>query len=509
MDMSAARQFTTLLLLTGLVAGCALADNIHFKNGTVITANQVREKGDQVEYVLGNTTYTVPRWTVERIERTSSFGVTVSQPAPGAAYRDPSFAAGDIAPTPGGRAKLFGRPPSTGPIGTADPSDLRARILNLGRLDSHALAAIEAEGNRDKTAAAYVEAAKFELENNDYDAARTYMRRAVQFAPNQADAIALYVFLLMQGVYYREAVTNAEHAAKIAPNDVDVMRLLGIAYYNSGKIAEAVHAWEHAQQIQPDDRVQLLLEKAQREAKVEENFAELQSPHFTIRFEGRQPGFTLRTDLLRTLERHYGDLARDLGYAPPANITVILYTEKQFFDVTQAPAWAGALNDGKLRIPVADVSGMTPKLESVLKHELTHSFIHFMTMGHCPRWLNEGIAMMMEPRSSAEFREGLAYLFAKKKNAPLAALEGSFMRYSGEQATIAYVESLAATEYLRDNWHMTGIQRILQLIGDGQTGEAALRAVTRQDYAEFEKALGEYLIANSSQGQQAAKAAQR
>jgi hypothetical protein len=39
-------------------------------------------------------------------------------------------------------------------------------------------------------------------------------------------------------------------------------------------------------------------------------------------------------------------------YEPTQNIVVILYTQKEFVDITEAPSWVGALNDGKFRIPV-------------------------------------------------------------------------------------------------------------------------------------------------------------
>jgi len=70
-------------------------------------------------------------------------------------------------------------------------------------------------------------------------------------------------------------------------------------------------------------------------------------------------------------------------------------------DVTRAPSWSGAINDGKLRIPVSGVQSVTPELARVLKHELTHSFISQMSSNRCPTWLNEGIAQMEEGKSSA------------------------------------------------------------------------------------------------------------
>ena len=88
-----------------------------------------------------------------------------------------------------------------------------------------------------------------------------------------------------------------------------------------------------------------------------------------------KPPTRFARQILAALESDYDDLARDLGTPPRDNIFVTLYTEQAFFDVTHAPAWAGAINDGKLRIPVSGLSSVTPELAHVLKHELAHSFI--------------------------------------------------------------------------------------------------------------------------------------
>ena len=489
-------QLARLLLLTVLLTAASLADTIHLKNGASITADKVRENGDQVEYTLGASTYTVPRSMVERIERGGGgFGVTVTQPPPGAAYRDPGFRAGaasDSTPDPKPRQKLSGAPPSTLP-GAKERERLRAQIINLGRVDGSALANIEAEGNMAKSAAAYFEAARYELERNESDSARSYLRRALSFRPDDPGLIGFYAYLLIEAGEYPEAVRYAEHGAQVAPGSADAQRMLGLAYYNADNLQGAITAWQRAQQIQPNDAVRGYLAKAEREIAVESSFSERQSPHFLLRYEGRRAGFTLGTDLLRTLERQYLELSRELAFTPPSNITVLLYTDKEFFDVTQAPAWAGGVNDGKLRIPVGDVSSITPKLEHVLKHELTHSFIHFLTRDRCPGWLNEGIAQMMEPKSAAAYNRRLAQLFEVGKQAPLSHLEGSFLGLSSDQAMVAYAESLAAVEYLRSNYGMRALQRMLQAIGDGESGEGALRATTRSNYREFEKSLGEYL----------------
>lgn len=270
-----------------------------------------------------------------------------------------------------------------------------------------------------------------------------------------------------------------------------------MAYYDAGRFSEAIETWKRAQELHPSAAVAGYLEKAEREAKVEGNFSEREGTHLVLRYLGRQTGFTFASELLSNLERQYGELQRDLGFAPDITITVIVYTEQQFHDATQAPSWAEAVNDGKMRIPVQDLTSVTPQLESVLRHEMAHSFVHSATHGRCPTWLNEGIAQMEEPRSSSTFAAPLARLYHDGRQAPLRYLEGSFMRFTPAQAQLAYAESLAATEYLRANYGMRRLRRMLELLNEGEAPEEALNHAVQANYAGFETGLGTYLAQNS------------
>ena len=153
--------------------------------------------------------------------------------------------------------------------------------------------------------------------------------------------------------------------------------------------------------------------------------------------------------------------------------------------MTRAPSWSGALNDGKLRIPISGVSSVTSDLARVLKHELTHSFVAQMSSNHCPTWLNEGIAQMEEGKSSSVNGRQLEQLFASGNEIPFNMLEGSFMSFSAPEASVAYAESLAAAEYIRDAYGMSEIARILDRLSQGSSTEAALRATVHSDYRQL------------------------
>ncbi|MGA7889931.1 MAG: peptidase MA family metallohydrolase, partial [Candidatus Sulfotelmatobacter sp.] len=223
------------------------------------------------------------------------------------------------------------------------------------------------------------------------------------------------------------------------------------------------------------------------------DFTQRESSHFVLHYEGKQTSEDFRGQILAALESDYDDLERDLGTPPRDNILVTLYTEQAFFDVTRAPSWTGALNDGKLRIPISGLNAMTPELARVLKHELAHSFINQLSGGRCPPWLHEGIAQLMEPKSLGSDGHLLAQLFKTQRNIPLNTLEGSFLSFSGSQAYLAYAESLAAVSYINDSYGMGDIQRILQRLSEGRSTEAALRATIHSDYGQLESELGKYL----------------
>jgi hypothetical protein len=100
---------------------------------------------------------------------------------------------------------------------------------------------------------------------------------------------------------------------------------------------------------------------------------------------------------------------------------------------------------------------------------------------------------LLEPKLLGGDGHLLAQLFKSQRNIQMNVLEGSFMRLSGGQATLAYAESLAAVSYINDTYGMGDIQRILQRLSEGSSTEAALRATIHSDYGQLEADLAKYL----------------
>src|SRR5207245_10948921 len=152
------------------------------------------------------------------------------------------------------------------------------------------------------------------------------------------------------------------------------------------RLPEAVAGGKRSQQQHADPDVARALQKAQRDLDVENSFREGRSAHFDLHYYG-EAAPELARDVLRALEGDFEDISAALNYTPREPISVTLYTNQLFRDITRAPSWAGALNDGRIRVPVQGLNRVTPELAPVLKHELTHSFITAKTHGRCPTWL--------------------------------------------------------------------------------------------------------------------------
>jgi tetratricopeptide (TPR) repeat protein len=463
LECASVRLFVILILFAAVPL--AQADVIVLKNGKRIVVDTAREQNGRIQYEVGDNTFAISKTLVDRIE--TGMGA------------------------PSGRTQA--PPPQFTPSDTiAVSDDLTAKLIHDGKVDPEVLATLDRSGDQQTASGGYFRAAKFEQEHGNPDKAVRYYGLALGHMPNSNIILDHYASLLIQMGRGEEAVSLAERSTRLAPDSGDGWMVLGFAYYSSDRDEDAIAAWKRSQEIRPDATVKKYLEKAQRDEQAQANFQQRDSGHFTLRYEGHRVPDSLSSAILQTLEVHYDALAQQFNVSP-RTIPVILYTDQEFFDVTQSPSWTGAVNDGKIRIPVSGLTLMTPELSRILRHELSHTFINQLSRGKCPQWLHEGIAQVLEGRSTAPFGRTLSRLYADDHEVPMYLLESSFMNLDKEQAAVAYVQSLAVTEFIRDTYGMDDIRRILQKIGEGSSTEAAVRTTLHSGYSQLEQDVGRYL----------------
>lgn len=211
-----------------------------------------------------------------------------------------------------------------------------------------------------------------------------------------------------------------------------------------------------------------------------------------IKYEGTEGNQALSQEILASLEKSFITLETGLNYSPRESITVILYPDEVFRDTTQTPSWVGAINDGKIRLPVKGLSRIDENLRRILKHELTHSFIRLKTGDTCPVWLNEGLAQYMAGESSRAFFHLFNRALPGDKLLALRDLERPFVSLPYSQASRAYRESLLAVDYLVNTYGISELQRLLELSGNSGSFEVAMKTVLKKNYGELQKEIQDF-----------------
>lgn len=330
------------------------------------------------------------------------------------------------------------------------------------------------------------------IESGQYQEALLSFQEALNLSASGGVEDAAF-YMGMGLIYYRlkeedRAIEMLKTAILQRSNDAQPYKLLGEIYSMRDEMDMAVGYLEKAVELDPSDReLAQRLAKAQRERKTQGAFQQEATLHFTVKFEGREER-DVAAQIIDLLEEAYREIGQALSAFPQAPITVILYSNQQFRDVTLTPSWSQGLFDGKIRLPI-EGSGKDPTLlKKVVDHEYAHAVIYDLCKGRVPTWLNEGIALNLEGDNTARWEHALLNQIKQDQNLiPLKNLHGSFMAFPDDRAALAYAESHSATQYLMDRYGLYRIKELLLTLAGESSFEAAFENQFLVDYTEFER----------------------
>jgi tetratricopeptide (TPR) repeat protein len=279
------------------------------------------------------------------------------------------------------------------------------------------------------------------------------------------------------------ALAALNHALALYADVEHAHALLGDLYFRRDELKDSIRHYEAALRQDPSDAaVQNGLFTARRAHQAETHFDRVHSPHFIVKFE---PAFRgLANQVIDRLDRLYPIIGRRLGLTAEDAMIVILYSDRQFAELTGSPAWAGSLYDGKIHL-----AGQTLEMKSLdatLAHEYTHAIVHRLSGGHAPTWLHEGLALYFEGRPVAWGRDILARY--RDEIVPLHALHNSFLGLPSRNAQIAYAEGYGATRAMIDQYGFVLIRRLLETLAGTPDFAAAFETVFQTPYRDFEAA---------------------
>jgi tetratricopeptide (TPR) repeat protein len=286
----------------------------------------------------------------------------------------------------------------------------------------------------------------------------------------------------------RAALASLRTAIELDPDFPEAHAMLGQIAYERGDTDLAIRSLEKAAALRPRDRsIGELLDRWRRESSVHGSYLEKPAEHFRILYEGGTQ-HSIGDRVAQVLEREYPRIGRTLNSFPREPVTVILYSNREYHDITRSPSWSTGSYDGRIRVAIG---GAVPsrELDRLVTHELVHAFVASAASRRIPTWLNEGLATYLEG-SDASWTGPVLHNAATI--VPLDALIQGFNGLDEQTALVAYAESRVAAEILCSQLG-ANIGAFLQMVGDGRSVDDALLEFQVQPnafHAEWRRRVG-------------------
>lgn len=293
---------------------------------------------------------------------------------------------------------------------------------------------------------------------------------------------------------YEDAYENLAKAVKLNNANWSAYVNLGNMMYQQGKTEEAVKYWQEALALHPDlPQIRDKVSSLEKENKVGEKFNRQEFAHFEVKYEGhaRQD---LASKILLILNNAYFKIGSDFNLFPSQKVTVMIYTQAQYGEVTGNPEWlpGQAEGNGTIRLTANDLEISEERLKNALFHEYTHILLYRKVALKIPRWLDEGLAQYKE-QSGGDKISGAELALLKKHLTqgnliPLASMDNAWDS-TGDQETInlAYVEAKSLILYLVDRYNFYQILSLLDKLKSGKNINQALKDTFYLDLAQIEQ----------------------
>lgn len=322
-----------------------------------------------------------------------------------------------------------------------------------------------------------------------YADARDLYASAARLLPTDANVQFMIGYSSYMLGQLAEARAPLERALTLNPRLTDASTVLGLSLYRQGRLPDAVTVLEAGLKYAPGNKdLEDLLAKWRPEMKVEGSFYENRGAHFSVLFQGPSDDLMARR-VLDLLEETYWRVGRTLSTYPSETVPVVLYTQEQFRSNSNAPDWAGAFYDGRIKIPTRGALDQVDVLKETLAHELTHVVVVQLAGTAAPLWLNEGLAELLE---SSDFTRVEQVLARTSRRVPHARLERDFNGLAREDIGLAYAQSAFAVKRMVDLRGMSAVVGLLQALGRGTPFDAAFQQAIAMRYPDFVAMLARY-----------------
>jgi tetratricopeptide (TPR) repeat protein len=260
--------------------------------------------------------------------------------------------------------------------------------------------------------------------------------------------------------------------------------ILGCIAYLENRLVKATEHLRAAVAIEPaEPRLRSLLERFERECRIEAEFVVRPGTRFRFHLHPRGPGVEHEAKIRALLESEFPRICGELGGRPARVVEVVLYDVGAFTHATGSHPWVMGLYDGKIRVPIGPGGLDEGRTRDLLLHEFTHCVLNEVWPG-APSWLHEGLALGLEHQSGDPDEALRGYLRAGRPLVDPRGLPHSFARLASEsEARFAYAVSHSYVAYLRQDHAPRALRDYIAQAGAGRDPAEAFRRAFGVDEA--------------------------
>lgn len=238
----------------------------------------------------------------------------------------------------------------------------------------------------------------------------------------------------------------------------------------------------------------------------------ISTPRFTLHMLSRESAHVAGEPILNDIAERsinilndtYSELTRILATKPNRKVVLRFLSQKEFKDLTGAPAWTNAMYfRGEITIPLNMNHAIDlDELKRALRHEYVHAVVAELSNYRCPAWLDEGLAQLIEGDPNPLLGPGLRRWISQNEAMPLDWLQNGFTTLNADIVPAAYAQSLFSTRTLVNQFGFDVISSYLKDLGSGMNENTAFEANFKRSKHGFEQELSTQISRWATSGQQ-------
>ncbi len=227
------------------------------------------------------------------------------------------------------------------------------------------------------------------------------------------------------------------------------------------------------------------------------DFVGLSTPHYRVHYDaalGRASRDYAQT-VLGYLEEAREATSQRLGAEPQEAMGIVFYGKAAYLQAHRHRFSFQTVGFFDGRIHVVSAGHPSGELRALLFHEYTHAVFRERTGGDRPYWLNEGLAEVAERGSHSRAGPTRSELVSLRSRIDegrwlsLRRLAPSFSGLDDTDARAAYLEAMAAADWIEARTDRKQRAQLLARLGEGASDDEALREAVGVDTEAIDAAV--------------------